>query len=132
MAECSICLPLNEAQLEVVKRVLGLQESPVVQLTAVHKTDHVIRYGMIPPGEPHHKFHPLYLVDIPDPLQQMRVFFTDAQKKQMRGEGIEPCDYVEVEPVKVKLDDPKGVRYGILLPHNMKYAIPIPPAKAGD
>jgi len=135
MAECAVCLPLSEAQLHTVKKVLGLKEAPVVQLSAVHK-DHVIRYGMIPPGKPRHDFHPLYLVDIPDPLHQMRIFFTDEQKKLMKEEGIELCDFVEVEPIELKTPPPVS-RYAILVPHNTKYAIPvyafpIPPAGSGD
>jgi len=128
MAECSVCLPLSKAQLDVVIKVLK-SASPMVQLTAVHHTGPVIRYGIFPPHKPRPDIHALYAVDIPDQLGQIRILFTEEQKKQMKEEGIEPCDYVEVESTDLR-SEPIGMRYAIVLPpHSMKYAINVPEKK---
>jgi hypothetical protein len=49
------------------------------------------------------------------------IHLTQEQKEQLACAGVKHCDYVEVEPI--------GLRYGIVVPHVLKYGMP-PPTKS--
>ncbi len=121
MAGCSIYLDLNKAQLETISKVLGGQ-CPVVQPVPAHQTGPVLKYGIYPPGKPPHNVHTLYAVDIPEKPGHFTIHFTEEQKDQLKCAGASVCDYIEVESI--------GLRYGIVMPHVMRYAMPVPPEPA--
>jgi hypothetical protein len=111
MAECSsdrVFQELNKAQCDVIARVLKLNP-PVVQAVGT-------RYGMLTPGEKRPDIHALYAVEIPEKPDRVRIYFTDAQKKQMQSAGNTPCDYFDVESI--------GLKYGIVMPPVVRYGMP--------
>ncbi|MGD0014582.1 MAG: hypothetical protein ABSD56_09175 [Bryobacteraceae bacterium] len=115
MAQCSpsrVFLELNKAQLDVIVRVLKLNP-PVVEAIGT-------KYGMLTSGEKRPDIHTLYAVEIPEKPDRVRIYFTDAQKKQMQSAGNRPCDYFDVKSI--------GPKYGIVVPHMTKYGIPPPSA----
>lgn len=123
MAECSPFLELNQAQLDVVARVIG-PGCPVVQATAEHHAGPVLKYGIVPPDKKPPGIHALYGVEIPEKPGHVGIYLTEVQKEQLQCAGVKPCDYVEVEPI--------GVKYGIVFPNVMRYAIPVPPVSAPE
>lgn len=114
MAGSSTFLELNQAQLDVIAKVLG-PDCSAVQLTSEHQSGPVIRYGIVLPDKAPRDVHTLYGLPIPG-KKRVGVYLTKDQKDQLECEGVKPCDYVEVEPV--------GLRYGIVVPHVVKYGMP--------
>jgi hypothetical protein len=117
MAGCSVFLELNKDQLAVIAKVFG-SECSAVQITSEHQTGPVLKYGMpvkVPPD-----VHTLYGIPIPG-KRQVGIHLTNEQKEQLGCAGVKHCDYVEVEPI--------GLRYGIVVPHVLKYGMP-PPTKS--
>jgi hypothetical protein len=114
MADCSVFLELDQAQLDVITRVLG-SACPVVQLTARHQTDPVLLYGVFP--HHHGGVHPLYAVPLPDKPGQVGIHLTESQKEELQRAGVEPCEYIEVEPI--------GLKYGVVIGPVVKYGAPV-------
>jgi len=119
MAELSVFLELNKAQLDVIARVFK-SACPVVQLTARHRTDPVLLYGIFPHGKAPNDVHSLYAVEIPEKPGHVGVYLTAAQKAELQRARIPSCDYVEVEPI--------GLKYGIVMPPMVRYGMAVPPS----
>jgi len=119
MAGPDVFVELNQAQLDVIARVLG-PECSAVKIVAEHQTGPVMKYAMILPEKAPPNIHTLYGVPIPG-KRRVGIYLTEAQKQQLKCAGIvEQCDYVEVEAI--------GLKYGIVVPTTMRYGIP-PPSK---
>jgi hypothetical protein len=79
---------------------------------------------MFPPGKGSGGVHAMYAVEIPEKPGQVRIHFTDVQKSQLKCAGVNVCDYIEVESI--------GLKYGIVMPSVMRYAMPTPPPGAPE
>jgi hypothetical protein len=82
----------------------------------------------------------LYAVPLPDKPGQVGIHLTESQKEELQRAGVEPCEYIEVEPIGLKYGVVIGpvvkygapvVKYGVVIDRPVvKYGMPVPPPGA--